>query len=238
MRKAIIATFLATLLGLGSPATAAVVTTTATGCNGGDCPSIPVTLQAFDGSLGTLQGVTITVSVDAITAYGINFQTWASDPYQTAGSAHLAYQGPFQFSLNGQTYALQIAGQQDVSFTIANIGFPSGEFHATGSNSFTVDSSLLGLFLAGAANCGTFVCAIGLTPAPAIGTIVQSADNVSFNPFQSGVITSYTVNYVYAAAVPELRTWAMMLLGLLAVGITSRGSRKQSSGDSSRHEAL
>lgn len=230
MRRALLTAAFAMAFCLEAPALAATFVTTATSCTGSACPPVSTTLQTFNTNLGVLENVIVEVNVDAIRAYSISFQQYAPDPFATTGSAHLAFTGPFSFSLNGTTYSLTISGDQTASYTIANLGFPSGEFHATGLLTFAVDQALLSTFISGSANCGTLVCAVGLTSPASIADTVVSSSNVSFSNFDSAALTTYKLTYVYRPAVPEPASWAMMLLGFSAIGTSIRRRRKSDLG--------
>jgi hypothetical protein len=234
MRRALLTAAVGCAFCLDAPALAATYVTSATGCNGSACVPAPTTLQTFNTSLGVLENVIVEVNVDAIRAYSISFQQYAPDPFATTGSAHLALTGPFSFSLNGTTYSLSISGDQNVSYTIADLGFPSGEFHATGSLTFAVDQALLNTFISGSANCGTLICAVGLTSPASITDTVVSSSNVTFTNFDSAALTGYKLTYVYRPAVPEPESWAMMLVGFSAIGTTIRRRRKPNLGLSAK----
>lgn len=55
-------------------------------------------------------------------------------------------------------------------------------------------------------------------------TVLRAVEDADGNPAGSG---SYTVSVnAFAAAVPEPQTWALLIVGLLAIGLTARKTRR------------
>lgn len=210
---------------IASPAAATTEVVSAVGCSSGTGCYSTAQIAAFDSSLGVLKNVVVDVDVTTYTPYVLSFQTYASpDPFQTTGSTHLAYTGPFSFNLNGVLYSLIVSADESHSYTAYNTGF-GHEFDATGSTSFSIDKSLLSSFLAGSANCGTVICARTESVAPSIQQIVQSNDNMLFgNYLYPDAIIHYRLTYVFAP-LPEPATWMMMLLGFAGIGYPLRRNR-------------
>jgi hypothetical protein len=233
MRMGLVFVALATLFGFATPASAAIITTTASDCIGSvPCP-FGTRLAAFDSSLGVLENIILHAEVDSQTAYVHSFQSYADYP-NTSGSAHLEYEGPFQLVVNGITFTIQISGEQDLAYTDGFIPF-GGVFHATGSLTTNIDHSLLDSFVDVSNNCGfggvlPGVCARGLTMPPGVDSIVQSSNNIHFTNFDVAAQTQYTLTYVFRP-VPEPATWAMMLLGFGAIGLSigKKNARKRPS---------
>jgi hypothetical protein len=217
----------ATLFGFAAPASAATFVTTGTSCSGSVCFSLPARLDSFDSDLGTLRNIILDVEVDSQLAYLADFLSYDSSPAVPTGTAHRAYDAPFQVILNGVSYSLNITGEEDLSYTGATLPFLNGGvFHATGSKTFVIDQSLLDTFVDAGDCFGSVVpnqvCAIGWYPTDQrVENIVQSSDNLRFRNFDSAAAVRYTLTYIYRP-VPEPATWAMMLLGFAGIGMTIR----------------
>lgn len=239
MRKSFVAVAVATMVGLASAASADTMTTTTNtiACDSIECAqfaSNAAALKPFDGSLGTLTGVTLQVNASTTTMYNLGFTDGQFT--QQSGTAQLSYESPFDVIVNGLTYSFDVTGTQSLSYT----GFPTFSpltFTATGSATFNLDASLFASFT-GSSLCNIFrapssgVCVSGDAEiVPTLANIVDSSTNLVFAYANPGPAilrnASYTLTYTYSpGGVPEPATWLMMLLGFGAIGVAVRREKR------------
>lgn len=170
-------------------------------CVGAGSPGV-ATLSSFDSSLGTLTGITLQIDALAQTQYLANQSTRVSSTYH----------GTFHTIVNGNSYYVPVAGAVD-----AVIGsYPGLVLDATGSETFTLDTSLFSLFI----NSG------GISVWDNDYTYPFVFDNdVELHAIDAGDTGHYTLTYTYiplGESVPEPSTWALMLLGFGGIGIAIR----------------
>jgi hypothetical protein len=240
VRKTFALAAFAAIVGCASAASADTVTTTTNtiACDSIDCTqasSDVAALKSFDGSLGTLTGVTLKVDASTSTLYTLGFTNGQFT--QQSGSAQLSYSSPFSVVVNGVTYSLNVSGAQTLSYT----GFPTftaSSFTSSGSATFNLDSSLFSSFIAVSNLCNTFrspssgICVSGdAATMPSLANIVASSNNLVLSYAVPGPAilrnATYTLTYTYSPfAVPEPATWLMMLLGFGAIGIATRRQKR------------
>jgi hypothetical protein len=219
MRMGLIVVSLATLFGFATPASAATFVTTGTSCVGSVCNS-PATLQPFNSSLGTLNAIILQIDATDITAYAViaNIEPISTDVTTST---------TFTALVNGVTYSLDVSGTRNIS----GFGLIFTDLTATGSATFVLDQSLFSSFIDTADHCGNFgqtgVCAFS-------GFTTLAPDSTPTNTFWRGTDAisqaTYTLRYVYTP-VPEPASWALMLLGFGAIGLSigKKNARKRPS---------
>lgn len=239
MRTGLLAAALTALLGVGSPASAALTTITTTSSTescGDDCSMYLGNLNSigsFDSSLGTLIGVTLQVDATTYYNYWINFvdaPNGTSPGTTESGTAQLAAHVPLTVTVGGVDYTVNVSGTDSVSYTGA--GYGTGTFQTSGSATFDLSPTIFNSFIDQSNRCSPIVPALGVCVSSTRGTVdvlgIASTDNLLFtphNPTPGVAIFNFTLSYTYAAhpsGVPEPATWAMMLLGFGAIGVALR----------------
>jgi len=241
----------AALLGFALPASAETTQTSTTtlACISMECAEFDTAhsaLNAFDGNLGTLTGITLQIDAISSTSYYVNFPGFAG-PDPSSGSAQLSFASPFDAIVNGSTYSFEIAGSQSISV----VGDPNNVlehevFTAHGSGTFVLDPALFSYFIGTSDVCSspTFgipasgVCVTGQPKtSPTLNNIVGQVDNLTFSqigapPYTTNSAT-YRLTYTYTPfGVPEPASWMMALLGFGAIGWAMRRQITPSFGNS------
>ncbi len=184
--------------------------------------ALPGAFTGFNPALGTLTGVTLTaqtISRRALYATGTTSVDWAIDgvmnlylrPFPNGASL-----APLQFTTHG-------------SGTGSRTGEGEIMMSATGSHTFNLDPSLFGFFLIDRGP--TFDFSID-----AVDPGLFSYSDVSLTPVNAPVFaelngcgngrqgsdacnrTTYSLTYAFNSPVPEPASWAMMMIGFLAIG--------------------
>ncbi|MBW6525273.1 PEPxxWA-CTERM sorting domain-containing protein [Sphingomonas sp. RHCKR7] len=213
----------------------------------GDTESIMLGIPGFDATLGTLNKVTLDVSVQKYRVWiltapaGSLVGSTASVGWTVDSSWGL---GSSNFGTPGFTVAITGAGSSDVTFRTG----PSSDYgyfqvSASGSGSTTFDPALFvsnrRVYFNGFDNgfygdpAGTALTNLpaNVRPIPASGACRLGSDGPlpPFNDDDMCGTVRYTLSYDYTpfgAAVPEPATWAMMVLGFGLAGAAIRRRRR------------
>lgn len=222
MRKVLAGVAAAALF--ASPTVAATMVTTASSCAGSvACVSHTTTLQAFNSSLGTLTGITLQIDGDK----SAQFNAYPADitDINASGTLVLGTDEMMSAIVNGLTYQFEIMGPEiDLTTTWTNLA-QFRVYHASGTGVFDLDPSLFSTFTDTSTQCTNFDTGVCASSTSAEFSFVKSISGVYFNYLDNYAATKYTLTYTYTPlgeAVPEPASWAMMLLGFLALGFSIR----------------
>lgn len=222
------------LLGLVAvPATAATVVQS-------DNETLFLGFDPFDPSLGTLNSVTLEVSLWRPRAWVITTPSDVPTTTTVGWSIDGEWVLPASAGMGGVPGSIALTGSGttvvDLASVDSGIAFGFLGIEAIGSGSLLLDPAdfLSGrLFFngfdpgyLGLANDTEFTLGSG------VGLVQLAGACPDFNgprPESEDYCgnTSYTLTYDYTPAVPEPGTWAMMLLGFAAVGLSLRRARRQ-----------
>lgn len=222
------------LLGLAAlPATAATVVQV-------DNETLFLGFDPFDASLGTLNSVTLEVSLWRPRAWLITTPSDVPTTTTVDWSIDGEWVLPASAGMGGAPAAIALTGSGSTVVDLASVdsGMAFGFFgvEAIGSGSLFLDPAdfLNGrLFFNGfdpgyfgLADDTTFVAGAGTNLLHLAGACPDSGEPRPESEDYCGN-TSYRLTYDYTPAVPEPGTWAMMLMGFAAAGLSLRRARRR-----------
>lgn len=179
-----------------------------------------ISLHKFDPTLGTLQGVTLTLDLTA--ANDILFENFGASPHNVTLNAV----STVNFSGTGIPSFSSI-----VNFSpIRNVTAFDGSFDYAGTSGFhIIESASAGpvQFIVGPSSFANFI-GLGNYSGTLSGSLLPTVQGISNNDFSSGFGSNasgkVTVTYLFAA-VPEPSTWGTIILGFAMIGLSLKRRR-------------